>query len=318
MAVGDTIVGIQGTGTELDPYQVTDLTEVLEAIAVENAYVKLMNDIELIYSPEYRNGIQQSLVFNCAKFYSDSSYSIYGLKIYISGVDFIQGTSITLVENVNFLSCYFYSSANNDPSERSFMISSTATDDHLNFNNCKLSIITSIYRLNVDKCIICAPRVSFTDCSIYLKFRLRYTSGNLSSSTIALWLGETTRCYIRLDGIKLNHNLSSGGPTIFYNTNNSTLILPNYYYSSGGGGGTTGITGSICYSNIIYIQGSYNMYGTSSASARIDFNGSALSIACINLTKLASGDVSLTNTTSATIDQIKDQQYLIDTGFIPS
>lgn len=317
MAVGDTIVGIQGTGTELDPYQVTNLTEVLEAIAVENAYVKLMNDIELIYSTEYRNGIQQSLVFNCAKFYSDSSYSIYGLKIYISSVNFIYGTSITLIENVNFLSCYFFSSTNSDPSVQSFIISTTTADDYLNFNNCKLSIITSIYRLNGANCMICGPRISFTSCSIYLKFRLRNTSGNLGATSRFFWLGTTTRCYIRLDGIRLNHNLYSGCG-LFYNVNNSTLILPNYYYSSADGGASHQITSNSCYSNIIYIQGSYSFSGTSSSSARIEFNSSSLSIACIDLIKISAGGISLINTTSATIDQIKDQQYLIDAGFIPS
>ena len=340
MAVGDTIVGISGTGTEQDPYLVTTIDNVYECVAISGAYVKLVNDIWLKDNLAWRNGTNQSLEFKCAKFYSDNSYSIFGLKI-LNDVFFEfsdDNSNDCVVENINFLSCVCYKSTEAGVTIRpTFEVYRYNSSKSITYRNCKFSMVqkgnTNSHYKFIDGYYggsYYTPNMTFEDCSLYCKFATfgsNYVNFNSFGTNDVDFMNSQGfyRCYFYLDSLRINSRSDNKNNFKIYLTpqfHDSTIVYDRLNILVRGSGsysnsvevrpcsGST--TNSIVSCNGVY--NSTNTYG----SVVLWYSGSSFNIIHNGVTSTSS---LITNIDSAfvqaTEQQLKDEDFLISVGIVP-
>ena len=69
MAVGEAIPGASGTGTALDPYIPTNFASFISAVGTAQAYVCLLQDIDVSHDAVYKTGITSPVAINCTYLY---------------------------------------------------------------------------------------------------------------------------------------------------------------------------------------------------------------------------------------------------------
>ena len=341
MAVGDTIVGITGTGTEVDPYLVTKTSEFLTCIQVPDAYVKLINDIYCMYDGDYKNGITYTPVISCRKLYSDFGNTIYGLKVTSTSFlifDSTQGYGVT-VENVNFLSCVITKTA-----IRYATIGTNAITDtdvpNASLSNCKFSLVqkcgsarntTFIGNWNGESSYssyMSKAYITIENCSFYCQFVGDNSSYDSSyqSTTYPPVVSATNinACYFYL--LNMNIRIRHDDATytyIFKNTINSTIVLDAMVYYHGSNTNNSvfiSCVDSTCYSNVIVtLNCTCNIdLGSYKNSSAFYYWAESMSLVHNEVNMVGFGTVEKqASIIYSTLDQLKNQQYLISTGLVP-
>lgn len=92
-----------GTGTEQDPYLVDNLTDFLTCIAISDAYVKVIDDIDASNDENYDIELDSYISFRCTECYADEPKTIRG--IVVRSIYFIQTGKINRIENLFFVDC---------------------------------------------------------------------------------------------------------------------------------------------------------------------------------------------------------------------
>jgi len=238
MAVPYAISGVTGDGTELNPYQVTNMTQLFECCAVTDAYILLVNDIRCSRDSIYRNIVNKTLVINCAKLYSTGTRKvIYGWSCEpelitddsIKTMCCIRNTAQnTIINNISFTGCIIKSPNTvgiGTAYESLFVFSQTC-----NIENCNFSFFidyTYDSSVTTDNAISYIYGGNFKESYIYITASLPQ-KGIGGYGDLGFKPTSADRCFVYCDG--LYFATSQNGYSIFENFSNSTIICENIYF----------------------------------------------------------------------------------------
>ena len=327
MSVPYSIDGISGTGTQSDPYLVSDLDSVLQCIAVSDAYVELVDDIYCGDDPTYRSIVSVSFNIQCKKFYAQTKKNIYGLQTY--GNSSTSGTFMTAVanssiENIGFIDTVLYRGISGSD------IYDFQLDDTTAITNCTFAIFC-VPKNNNKSCGLFVGGV-FTRCAIKYQFPLNpkwynnNTSG-LSVSTVgnSFKVASASYCYISILNLVINWK---NDYTFFKRVDHSSIYMDNLRFEVDSGSwyaGSVYCTDSSDGWNLVYCNvGHYNHMFYSYSIQNLYFGGASKTLFYADKTDDGYSDVDelkIVTTGQAqatTMSNMKDPNYLTDQGFITS
>ena len=316
-----------GTGTQADPYVVTNLPDLLTCIEIGQCYIKVANDIDCALEPTYTGKIvrtDKGLDLTGIHLYSDGGYSIIGLTLEAFNF-FICGNASPgdgYIENLNFINCCF--KQKQKTTWNGGIFDGNNSTWRLRLNNCKFSFVASMAAFDYALFTWCIAE----DCSFYIK-----VNGASYRFPFAINAGITmTRCSVVIDGCKVSMPYATSG--ILFGSANNT-------YSAG-----TFDTTSIIYKNCDFNWGQTTIYIAAAQyyaftnpnpngyvalldctlQGRTDDNGTPFTVD--GSPNTPSGAISLVSSNTMTlgtnsiikpisIANLKDKQYLVDIGFLP-
>ena len=244
MAVGESIVGISGTGTVSDPYKPTTFGEFLSCIDVSSAYVCLENDIDVSNDSVYKTGISNYLdikstcIFGTAMTYNPATtYNQYdkctwndgdhGLCTYTCNVNGTVGIDVSDTTHWT---------RGGNPTKKitglmvthtSFMYMNSACEiDNIFFESCVFDKSGGY-----NACIYSSANAVFNDCSMSFFYNqhsmMPFTIAALSTS-VSITLNRCS-AYFRYNSVDLSSGteyswIFSGASTYF---NNCTVDIEN-------------------------------------------------------------------------------------------
>lgn len=214
---------IKGTGIETDPWIIGELEKtetemfknLLDAVYTIDAYVKLIKDIDCSKSEEYRGGIDHSLYFRCAKFYSEKNGDERpAIKNLIIKNQYAFETNGAQALNIKFLNIYHVGS-NTLTSE--FI---HRTSGNPEFQYCDFSGLTNAQKKNS---IFNSANINFTSCAI------NYTIKNYEKiSDLTIFNGQQNApfnmCQIHYNGPIYSYSYETGANGIFITYAKKTAI----------------------------------------------------------------------------------------------
>ncbi|MDE5753123.1 MAG: hypothetical protein K2H89_01050, partial [Oscillospiraceae bacterium] len=121
-----------GTGTEDNPYCVSNLTDFIECIKKTDSYVKVIADIDAAADPTYTGELTDSLEIACKQIYADEPRSIKGITVYAANFINITQRENVQIENLSFVDC--------EHKRTSFNQTISASYGTKTFVNCKFSM----------------------------------------------------------------------------------------------------------------------------------------------------------------------------------
>lgn len=323
------------SGTELNPYEPVTYNDLLAAIQTQNLYVKLTKNFDFKESPAYRYGLSGEIYFDCAKLYADNADQS-GTKYYVSGLVvngdssakcafYFNGTTATssgcLVDNIAFINCCLNGGNQGSVYSQydSFISrSNSSTTQLFTFNNCQFSLlirgtysVTFIHHTSNNGIIV-------NNCSAYIKF---VSSNNCFGSNGLLGsyaLGNMTGCTFQLY-VNRNQFLSNTGWSIYKNLRNCTAYLKLNDYTSSSITGTYGVFGTNSDDHSCYILDIVRKGEAQTVKCDTSSVGTGVSILDKDLLDSAGVTISATgpHIKLLTTQQMKDQDYLVDVGFLP-
>ena len=300
---------IKGTGTEEDPFIIGDypdenmdsrFTNLLDALATTDAYVKLVSDIDVSKTKTYKYGMEEYIKISALKFYSEEKKAIKNLKI-VSNTYFIYFThpnSSCLIQNIQFLNMVHVGYQASLWSNRSHKIL-----------DCDFSILkraggnTTTQSFN-------SSVIELENCSVDYKIT---NEAGLSNVFI---FNNMNYCQVNYEGpVKACYDYDSIG---LCNTS-SNVGITGYLrlaYGTGNGDDKFYIAGKDCSS--IYFAGQIN--GTRKASIndtsiKVSANNSGTTYICPE--NVGEIPLSYSNLVVLTSEQLKDKEYLFEIGFLP-
>ena len=306
-----------GTGTELDPYVVDNLSDCLTAIAESGVYVCLGSDIHVKNDPIYREGITSQVNINCTKFYSDSSNikGIYGLTFKpdfsVSTGNVVNVSDSTTIQDINFFSI-LVSGGGNYFKQPLFKFGTNTIIKNVSVSSFNRFSNTDAYTSNA------VAGGKFDTCSIYIKGTNNHTSQGISYSYMGAT--EMNHCYIYLDNICFGGGGYRNIP-VLANIKNSTvyaskMVITNVGSSFNNGSFQlldTSSTHNIVYAdiNILSIQwADYNF-----TNYVIYDNG--ITVANIKCTNPYGKSPTPQGVVQVSYDELKDLNVLLNAGFLP-
>jgi hypothetical protein len=323
---------VGSSGTELNPYEPVTYNDLLAAIQTQNLYVKLTKNFDFKESPAYRYGLSGELHFDCAKLYADNADQS-GTKYYISGLVingdlsircafYMNGSTATssgcLVDNIAFINCCLNGGNTSSTMYDAFISrSNSSTTQPFTFNNCQFSLlirgtyfVTFVYHISNNGIIV-------NNCSAYIKFvssnNCFGANGLLGSYALESMTGCTFQLYVNRNQFSAN----IGWP-IYKNLSNCTAYLKLNDYTSGIISGTYNVFGS-GDNHSCYIIDIVRCGDAQTLNCGVNMTGTGVSILDKDLLDNAGVTISATGThiKLLTTQQMKDEDYLVDIGFLP-
>lgn len=319
--------------TELLPYVPQTYNDLLGAIAVYGAYVKLESDFDFSVSNDYKIGIPEIITIRCAKLFADdkdangNKYLISGINaralssfMYVDGYD--QTTYINPeINNIGIVNCV-YSDANSNLWTSSSATASLA-NTRIDFVNCQLSflVICNQYAPHIDGAGLC---VTFTNTSEYYKF-IQDDSHPWNSTAYGLFSAKRYCCTVKFTGLKLSKSgrYTSSVANIFIGRVNNYIENTTFY------GDVKCIPEAAktfinmtSYKNCAFIIS----FDTDTAMTLSSFSGyqSTTPPAGVNIidSTVAGANISIPTSynavlTTLTTTEMKDENTLISVGFLP-
>lgn len=300
-------------------------------------YIKLTSDIDCADDLNYI-GYTTRLDFGSGstpsavvKVYSDNNSSIRGLTVkdqYFYTPLGKSSTEQTVIENINFLDCFFKPTTAN---------CSMTSNTMGYFNGCKLSF--SVYSYS-GTCPTWSYRTStikggtLRNCSLYFKVNDGSIAGSLTSPGIfyqpELNVGiNSQNNIIIIDGLTLSSNQSNGNCLITfdsgtYNNNYNSIILKNCKFKQSATNLTYHLLRSGSYNYVAVINPIIDETITSPIS--ISYYNTQYSILAAPQESYGTTQGKIVMPTPApssqvisyaTLDQLKDVDYLLSIGFVP-
>jgi len=274
-----------GTGTQEDPYLVSNLTDFLECVAIANAYIKVIADIDAADDENYTGEIS-TLTINCKELYADELKIIEGITVYAT--NFIRSSGGITLRKLFFKNC-----------EHKFPVSTAACfinagtrNNYTNVNNCKFSV-RATYQDSVAY-YFSTEYVNLTNVAV--DFTSEITSINTSGSPFVQGPVSYSNFIIRN---------AVGFAKIFSTAIRTGVILENPEFGSS----PLQLTlSSSSYSYFAFVNPDFG-------HITITSGGTLNKVLC--MIDNSTGTYTVSEATTVTASQLKDQAYLTEIGFLP-
>lgn len=278
-----------GTGTEQDPYLVSNLTDLLECIAITNAYVKVIADINAADDENYTGEIS-AITFSCAKLYADELKIIDGVTVNAS--IFIYGSSTGhTMQKIFFKNCEHKISIGT--SAGSFINGGIRTSNFI-VDECKFSV-RAVYDTTI-------PYYFNTQYVAISNSAIDFTSGiggiNTSGSPFI-------QCSLSYSNLVIRNAV--GLQRIATTVTRSAVILENPEITANT---ISLVSSSSGYSYFAFINPVFTQTDTG-----INTAGTLTKVLC--MIDNPTGTYTISGPTVVTSTQLKDQAYLTEVGFLP-
>lgn len=286
-----------GTGTEADPYVVTNLTDFITCVDKGESYVKVGADIDAKDDENYTGELTDAIHFKCAKLYADSPKTIRGVTVYSN--DFLrlyngQGY-IRLIENLNFLDCTHKLVPGN---KSHFIYIGTSTASYVEIKKCHFSV-----RIVHEKTTDLNYRIGgdydyFTNCALNIDF-----NDNMLNIGTEYAVERASNCNFIIRNLKeafpyfdyIRHS-----SVIMENFSTSRILLPLAYLSE--------------YSYFAFVNSKFSQGGSTTGMALSNKDHGPTLITC----EKPSGDYNIAvPLIEITPEQLRDKEYLTSIGFLP-
>ena len=279
-----------GTGTQSDPYIPTTLTEFIQAVGTAGAYVTLTQDINAADDPEYTGEMAMPITWAAASV-QGGGFTLLGLTLRTSAsaIRFAKGITIdALTIEVGF-----------KRDARFDMLVAYGSGSKPLFSSC-------LFRIKLDEGAYGGSfldELSFQDCAMSIS-----TTAETAANADFFWTCDFLRTTIHFT----TEMLRASGASAIIGTSctfvRSAVIFAQLTASSG----SFSLVGSGAASNgLMY---SYVAVLALSGSIAISQSGSSCIIA---IDPSASISIIQSGWTRATIDQMKDKDWLTSVGFLP-
>ena len=304
-----------GTGTENDPYVVYSFQELLDKVQEQDCYVKLGADIHIKDDPVYREGLSGNINITCSKLYSDSSNikSIYGLlfrpNFSNSNSYCVSVSNTTTIQYINFLSILVDGGG-------PYILDLFRFGSNTIIKNVAVSALNRLSNYSCSSCPILGGL--FDTCSIYIKTVC--TSFQRSGRDGYLQAAEMNHCYIYIDGLRFQLN---GRVPMLRNVKNSTVYgndIDTYVDSSFNNGEFVFLDSSGSYPsthNLVYLNAYIRPQWASYNYNNVIIRDSGITVACLDVTNIYGKAPSPVGVVQLTLDQLKDEESLVNSGFLP-
>ena len=325
MAVPNSIAGITGDGTQSNPYLVSTIDEILQCIAVSDAYVELTDDIYCRDYPAYRDIVNVSFNILCKKFYAQTQKTIYGLQTYGTDPNSSTGAFMTAaanseIENICFIDTVLYRQTIDGGDSWDFNFRDTSK-----MTNCVFSIL-QLPKYNARSCGVIWGGI-LDHCSIKFEYASTYSftyDGSYAHVYNAFRPASADKCYIYIGNMPINWVVDY---SFFKRVTNSSIYVDNMritdiYNLSDGGTEYIYTLDSTDNNNLFYLNISYlkvQPYIYASKVVRISIGGGSKNIVSASLGTDVDRRAKLYWTGSAvqtSLDNIRSFDYLEYQGFI--
>lgn len=304
-----------GTGTETDPYVVTSFAELLEAIAIENAYVCVGEDLDVSADETYQVGITEPLTLYCAKLYSEggTKKKISGLKI--TADNFLTTAAADAEHTVEYLK--FDDCVHKKTAENATIHSKASSKGTLYLKQCEFSFKVdcgdySCYLVGINSSY---KATYLTDSSIYAEFT--YAEDNTTYPTVVIQSSGTDskRNAYHLVNARMKAGAGSGGSSLvcLLRSHENSVVIGDITLDPNTSNQYPCVFHT-CDNCLACLQWTYT---GETAQYLVQGKGSNYNCNVVEASRLC-GDISVySNLPSATTEQIKDQTYLAGIGFLP-
>lgn len=275
-----------GTGTQADPYIPTTLTEFITAVGTTGAYVALTQDINAADDPEYSGELTTPITWAAASVHG-GGFTIAGvtLRTAASAISIAKGVPVDALR----LDIGFKREGVASP------IVAYGSGSKPTFRGC-------VFRMKFDEGSYrgsFAEEIDFTDCAMSIS-----TTADTAGGSDYFW-----QCSFLRTTVHFPNNVdrySSGAGAIIGQSTSFTRSAMIFDDLTDGANLVGGGAGSMSYS--------YIAVKSSTQSLRISKGASG----CIIALDSSAGATSVpSGWTLATIDQMKDQDWLTSVGFLP-
>ena len=283
-----------GTGTQADPYIPETLTELIEAVGRTGVYVSLNHDINAADDPNYNGELTSPLSFDCGP--------LLGNGHSISGVT-VRAGSLILSTRASFSA--------NDVFFKNFALKrtgdgyalSTTTSDKMIMNGCKASLTVDDAFGGINGSYGLIGGCTFTDCALDVKYINSQNPIVLSNSQLLRSTIVVKDCNICGTVDAINNGSSSDLITRSAIIFDGCSVYADRYllYSS-----------SQRYSYVGFLNCEYKADHIKSCG-NSSFGVSSL-IVCDTPPSQIDAKAGLT---VATMEQMKDKEWLMSVGFLP-
>lgn len=275
-----------GAGTQADPYIPMTLTEFIAAVGTSGAYVQLTQDINASDDPEYSGELTTPITWAAASVHG-GGFTLAGvtLRTAASAISIAKGVSVDALRiDIGF-----------KREDGSSPIVAYGSGSLPTFREC-------VFRMKFDEGSYrgsFAEQIDFTDCAISLSI-----AADTAGGSDYFWQCSFLRTTAHFPS-KFERYSSGSGAVIGQSTSfvRSAMIFDDL---SDGANLVGGGAGSMSYS--------YIAVRSATQSLRISRGASGCVIALDPSTTLSG---SFSGWTRATIDQMKDQDWLTSVGFLP-
>lgn len=266
-----------GTGTQSDPYIPTTLTEFITAVGTAGAYVTLTQDINAADDPAYTGELTELLTINAASIIG-RGFAISGVTIRDRAMIYLPSASTT-IDGVRFRD---WAHKKTTTLDRSIHGSGNA------ISRCIFSFAVDCYSGNSRLLYNC----TFADCAFDISVRD-------ASATRDIILNCTFgRCMAKITGLTI------GNSTLHY----CTLIRSGFIFSDLEFSASQFIASStVTFSYVAFLE---------LASTEIQLSGSSYQ-GSVAAAPEGQSMVVVSGVTQATLDQLKDKDWLTSVGFLP-
>lgn len=275
-----------GTGTQSDPYIPTTMTEFITAVGTAGAYVALTQDINAGDDPEYSGELTTPITWAAASV-QGGGFTLAGvtLRTAASAISIAKGVSVDALR----IGIGFKREDGSSP------IAAYGSGSIPTFRGC-------IFRIKFDEGAYrgsFAEQIDFTDCAISFSI-----AADTAGGSDYFWQCSFLRTTVHFASTLERY--SSGSGAIIGQSTSLTRSAMIFEDLTDGANLVGGGAGSMSYS--------YIAVKSSPHSLRVDRGASGCIIALDPSTAISG---STSGWTRATIDQMKDQDWLTSVGFLP-
>lgn len=275
-----------GTGTQADPYIPTTLTEFITAVGTSGAYVALTQDINAADDLEYTGMLYDQITWRAAQL-EGAGFVVYGVSVYQATV--IVTKSATVMQNVTFRDFNLKKGSTNKILINGYEGLVTLKNVYV---SCKIDCETGATAYLTYNCIFedCAMDISYTgECS---------PSSNNDSVFDLTTFTRTTVSVSNLNTAKSTRFLG------YCSVSQSAFILRSPYAVL-----------------LLAYQPRQTSYSYIALLGEIDtsraIHAGAAATSCLIATQQEIPVSLVSGWTRATLDQLKDQDWLTSVGFLP-
>lgn len=283
-----------GTGTQRDPLIPETLTEFIKAIGLAGDYVSLNHDINAADDPNYNGELTSPLSFDCGLL-QGNGHSISGVTVRAESL--MRSTLASFSANNVFFKNFAHKRTG------AGYTLTTTTSDALVMNGCKASIIIDDSTGGTTANYGFMSQCNFTDCALDVKYINSQNPIVLSNTQLLRSTIVVRDCNIcgSVDAIHNNSgsDLITRSAIIF----DGCSVYANRYVS---------YSSSMRYSYVGFLNCEYKADHINSC-ANSSFGVSSL-IVCDTPPSQIDAKAGLT---VATMEQMKDKEWLMSVGFLP-
>lgn len=274
-----------GTGTQADPYIPTTLTEFITAVGTAGAHVALTQDINAADDPAYTGYLDSAITFNAAEL-QGNGHVIRGITVQADYFLYTTSNAYPVLRSVDFLDCahrggmstFYHSSSNH------WIVFRNVRASIKKAGGASTTVFTSI---------------DMAQCA----FDISYTGGPWSNSALSS-NSTLDRVTVHVTGLTYGSNVALISNSGSYYIGQNAIVFDECSFQQ-----VTLANASFNYPSYFAFRGC-----TFGGSITCNINGRG-SVVALDDTAVT---VDMTDSWSrATLDQMKDKDWLTSVGFLP-